>query len=1403
MRSEQEQKQSWIDQYNQLASWAQEVQAQMQHKDSKISELADELQSRSTSRNTSIQMDSASAAELEEQLTGTRRDIEGFRKLLDMAKEREGNLKNELNKLVEKLEDAEEKISNMEEIKNELAQRKEEINDLNHQKMILEGILKNEQAEIERSNEQLLELNEEIEDYQRKVEQLEADRAVLTQENDHHSDNVLEINGKLEEMNATVARLRELLEQAQDEANLFKRKSQEYEEEYEIATQKLKEIETEKAEKHNQIGQLIQALKASQTEVSQAKDNERLHSEKISVLSSEITELRQQLASLEEELKQKQNLLSEAKHQCQIKDDLLQSSSSQISSEREDRLKLSVAQAHAEERVKTLTEEIDDLQGKLTEVGEALVQSNLEVSRLLQENIRVKEESARELQQSDKNAQVRLESLKKELELARDQLEQLQKMSAKEKSNQNNELQSLQGEIATREAQFEFEKKQAKIEFESEIQKLTLQISNLQSQRENFEASIARSSEKIESLELLLSQHARSLEDQQIDSSSQIEKITLKLSQKSAEMAELEENHVQVKNKSKKLLLSQKQLLTENKQLKDKVSSLTKMQQDSIAASSSVNEEKSALLSQNSEYSEVIRSQTEQLAALSTQYTEMESSKCALEKQKSKLDEELALVFERLKMGESQLLELSEKCKIYENTNAQLQSSFDADSAQRDEEKSNLLGQISLLKQENEENRRQIHAIQQERDSTVSKMRQEIEQLHLVSYESKELADRLGVLENQLQAQTSKMELEKNDFEKTRQELEVRVQTLTLQNEELLKSQQPSSTPVDPVLQSKLIELQSQNQFFEGKINELTDLIDSQKAQISYINDEKNNIQDELAQLSAAKAAADQLLSSQHAEIVRLSDEQTENAEFMDERELLTRKLAEQNDILVKLQYAITSEIGQDLQSDSSFRDDPSSPIIDRIQAAISAYFRHQQNTTIELESATESLKKLTLERDRIQKEYREVSEQLVDLQKERESSGGQFIPSQRDYFYSESSQGNQGDAGFSEALEEAIHHERQKFIGEKESLQHRVKSLEAQVNNLENLLEEADKEQSRNQSQNQSYSNNIHYEQQKQENINSNNNNFYSHQEPQENNNKNQPEEIQSFRGFEDAPSSNFFTPDTNPELKDNQFDSFEEQDTSTVQSFFKPTDEPPQEIAPTQQPTDSFAETTAEQPNFFTPNVDSSHQETQQFESSHAPAQTVFTPAENVKKELQGSSFFTPNVEEPSMPAFSQAPETVENSFFPSQSENNTGNFFVPNSSDQDKLNNNFIQEPAAAQFHPVTDSFHENQNTPSFFTPTMETPPSVQPTEPPSFFVPNSAQEPAAPPPQENFSGFLSFPEEQTSQDQMSFFKPNVEQSFDAQGQNQSSAFDSFSESTPQNSNSMVEEESSFSSASKFFS
>ena len=79
----------------------------------------------------------------------------------------------------------------------------------------------------------------------------------------------------------------------------------------------------------------------------------------------------------------------------------------------------------------------------------------------------MKEESAKQLQQCDKDAQVRLESVKNELNAARQELENLQKMTEREKRNQNASIQSLEGEISTREARFEFEMKQKNLEFES------------------------------------------------------------------------------------------------------------------------------------------------------------------------------------------------------------------------------------------------------------------------------------------------------------------------------------------------------------------------------------------------------------------------------------------------------------------------------------------------------------------------------------------------------------------------------------------------------------------------------------------------------------------------------------------------------------------------------------------------------------------------------------------------------------------------------------------------------------------------------------------------------------------------------------------------------------------------
>ena len=42
--------------------------------------------------------------------------------------------------------------------------------------------------------------------------------------------------------------------------------------------------------------------------------------------------------------------------------------------------------------------------------------------------------------------------------------------------------------------------------------------------------------------------------------------------------------------------------------------------------------------------------------------------------------------------------------------------------------------------------------------------------------------------------------------------------------------------------------------------------------------------------------------------------------------------------------------MGQDLSTDDSFKDDENAPTADRVQAAISAYFNHQEKLRRELE---------------------------------------------------------------------------------------------------------------------------------------------------------------------------------------------------------------------------------------------------------------------------------------------------------------------------------------------------------------------------------------------------------------------------------------------------------------------
>ena len=73
----------------------------------------------------------------------------------------------------------------------------------------------------------------------------------------------------------------------------------------------------------------------------------------------------------------------------------------------------------------------------------------------------------------------------------------------------------------------------------------------------------------------------------------------------------------------------------------------------------------------------------------------------------------------------------------------------------------------------------------------------------------------------------------------------------------------------------------------------------------------------------------------------------------------------------------------------------------------------------------------MTCSKDSLCQKLKETSERLVELEKERETSGGQFVPTDRDYFTTEQAavlQQNMSDSQITEIIEEAMKEERTKF---------------------------------------------------------------------------------------------------------------------------------------------------------------------------------------------------------------------------------------------------------------------------------------------------------------------------------------------------------------------------------------
>ena len=86
------------------------------------------------------------------------------------------------------------------------------------------------------------------------------------------------------------------------------------------------------------------------------------------------------------------------------------------------------------------------------------------------------------------------------------------------------------------------------------------------------------------------------------------------------------------------------------------------------------------------------------------------------------------------------------------------------------------------------------------------------------------------------------------------------------------------------------------------------------------------------------------------AENERLHRDLLDSGEIYAERDRLRSELNEQTRILNNFRFTVLNEMGQDLSTDDSFKDDENAPTADRVQAAISAYFNHQEKLRRELE---------------------------------------------------------------------------------------------------------------------------------------------------------------------------------------------------------------------------------------------------------------------------------------------------------------------------------------------------------------------------------------------------------------------------------------------------------------------
>ena len=163
-----------------------------------------------------------------------------------------------------------------------------------------------------------------------------------------------------------------------------------------------------------------------------------------------------------------------------------------------------------------------------------------------------------------------------------------------------------------------------------------------------------------------------------------------------------------------------------------------------------------------------------------------------------------------------------------------------------------LSAELNRLSVDNKKLNSDLDSTRIERDDTVSDMRQEIERLNLLQSDQNQLATRAEKSEQHLKQQSEQFTSNIGQLRLERNDLHARVESYNVERAELIRQLdllRNASPAMDPQQETQMIQLQSHNQVLVQKVHDFSDIIESQKTQIGFIESERQQYSSQIQSL--------------------------------------------------------------------------------------------------------------------------------------------------------------------------------------------------------------------------------------------------------------------------------------------------------------------------------------------------------------------------------------------------------------------------------------------------------------------------------------------------------------------------------------------------------------------------